>query len=405
LALVVAALAIVLLAVRPRQISGWIWPAAGALLLVLLGDEPIAAAGAAIGRQWNVLLFIFGLMAIAACAEASGAFAWIADLAITWSRGSRRRLFVMLFAACALVTLLLSNDATAIVLTPIVYDAVSTRARGEAKPFLFACVFAANTASFGLPFSNPANVLILPHARLLPYLWHLGLPQLAAIAINLGIFLFFFRRQLEGRFEPGDSRAPSGRAIRTLCALAAVGTGYFVALALAWPLGPVAIAGAALAFVAARADVGRVAHRISWKTLAILAALFVLLDAVTRAGFVSFALVALDHALHYGSFAAIAAAAGGAALLSNAFNNLPIAVAASYVVSHVASASIAYPLIVGVDLGPNLLTTGSIATILWLAIVRSYGIRVTLGEYARLGALVVPATLVASVAWLYAITL
>ena len=399
MALAVAAVAIALLAIRPRRIPEWVWPAGGALLLVALRDEPLAAAGRAIAAQWNIFCFIAGLMVLSAAAQLSGAFRWIADLVVERAGGSRRRLFVLVFLACSAVTVLLSNDATAIALTPIVYQAVR-RHTENVKVYLFGCVFAANTASFGLPFSNPANVLILPRARLGPYVWHLGPPQLAAIAINLAAFLFFFRRELEGRYEPARLYPPQGRTRATLFTLAVVAAGYFAALVWGWPLGPVALAGGACAAVTAGAGIGPALRGISWRTLTLLGGLFVLLDAVTRAGFLQWAVVQLDRATQLGSLAAIGAAATGSALLSNALNNLPVAVAASYVVTRVSAAHLAYPLILGVDVGPNLLTAGSLATLLWLGIVRGYGIRIGALEYLRLGALVVPATLAAGILWL-----
>jgi arsenical pump membrane protein len=401
LALAVAAVAILLLALRPPRVPGWLWPIAGALLLIGIGNEPLRNAAASIARQWNVLLFILGLMGISSAADQSGAFEWIGDFVVRRARGSRRRLFVLLFIACSVVTVLLSNDATAIALTPIVYRAVRRRLPGDVKPFLLGCVFAANTASFGLPFSNPANVLILPHPQLASYLWHLGPAQVAAIAVTLVIFLFFFSRELRGQVEAAPWRAPTRRTILTLVAFGAIVAAYFVALLLHWPLGPVALGGALLTIVVAATPPIDVAKRISWRTLALLMALFVLLDAVVRGGFVYWTLAELERTLHYGSLATIAASAGGAALLSNCFNNLPIAVAAAYVVEHVNAPQIAYPLIVGVDVGPNLITSGSLATILWMTILRGYGIRIRLVDYFRLGALVLPATLAVSVLWLW----
>ena len=133
----------------------------------------------------------------------------------------------------------------------------------------------------------------------------------------------------------------------------------------------------------------------------VLAALFVLLDAVVRGGFGIWALTELAHALRYGTFATITVAAGGAAFFANLFNNLPVAVVAAYIVEHLNAPQLAYPLIVGVDVGPNLITTGSLATILWITIIRGYGVRIKLVDYFRLGALVVPAALAVSALWLW----
>lgn len=401
MALAVSAVAILLLALRPPRVPAWLWPIAGAALLVAIGNEPLQNAAGAIARQWNVLLFILGLMGISAAADRSGAFEWIGDAVVRAAKGSLRRLFVLLFLACSIVTLLLSNDATAIALTPIVYRAVHRRVPGAVKPFLLGCVFAANTASFGLPFSNPANVLILPHAQLVPYLWHLGPAQLAAIAVTLAILLFFFSRELQGRFEAVAARAPTRHTFGTLGAFVIIIAAYFVALVLHWPLGPIASAGALLTIAVAATPPLDVARRISWKTLALLAALFVLLDDVSRGGFLAWTLTELERAFRYGSLATITAAAGGTALLSNLFNNLPVAVVAAYIVEHVNAPQLAYPLIVGVDVGPNLITSGSLATILWMTILRGYGVRIKLVDYLRVGALVVPAALVVSVLWLW----
>ena len=390
-----------LLGLRPWRIHTWIWPLAGALIVLLAGFEPPGAALEAVARQWNVLLFILGLMFLSAAAEESGAFEWITQLLLERAGGSQRRLFVYLFLAAAAVTLVLSNDATAIALTPIVYRAVAAHPKIRAEPFLYGCIFVANTASFGLPFSNPANVLILPHARLLPYLWHLGPAEVMAIAANLGIFLFFFRRRLNGRYEVIRSDPPQPRTVRALWGMLAVALAYVAALVFDWPLGAVAAGGGILLLAIANTHPLQGVRHIKWSTFVLLAGLFVLLDAVTRAGFTQWAIVTLDATFKYGALAFNAAAAGGAALFANVFNNLPVAVAASHIVTHSQADGVAYPLIAGVDLGPNLFTSGSLATILWLAVLRRYGLRMSRGEYLRLGIVVVPVTLGITILWLW----
>jgi arsenical pump membrane protein len=397
----IASAAMLLLGVRPwRRIPDWVWPVAGALLLLALGHEDAREALAAIARQWNVLLFILGLMGLAAAAEESGAFAWMTDVLLERAGGSRRRLFVLLFLAGAALTLLLSNDATALVFTPLVYRAVAKRG-GDAMPYLFACTFVANTASFGLPFSNPANVLILPHAQLADYVRYLGAPELLAIALNLGIFLLSFRPQLRGRYDYLPAGPPRASVLRGSLAMLAVVLAYLVALALRWPLGPVAALGAALTLAAARVAPQRAARHIGWGTFLLLAGLFALLDAVSRAGFTHWAVAAVGDASRHGFLALVAAASAGAALLSNLLNNLPVAVASSYVVAHSSARDLAFPFIAGVDLGPNLTTTGSLATILWLAFLRERGVRVSSVQYFKLGAMVVPATLAVTALWLW----
>ena len=395
----IVAIAMALVGIRPRGIREWVWAVGGALLVIAFQYEPIGGALQAIARQWNVLLFILGLMGLSAAAEESGAFAWVAELMLERARGSRRRLFILLFLSGAVLTFLLSNDATAIAFTPIVYRAVAKRG-GDAMPFLFGCTFVADTASFGLPFANPANILVLPAPHPVAYLLHLGPPQLAAIAINLGLFLAIFRPQLRGRYEFKEAGSPHPAAARTLIAMCVVVAGYLVALSFEIPIGPIACAGAILTMLVARLGLRDAVRHVGWSTFALLGGLFAMLDAVARAGFIDWALHILEGAGRYGALAATASATFGAAVLSNLLNNLPVAVASSYVVAQAPSEHLAYPLIAGVDLGPNLTTAGSLATILWIAALRKRGIEVSPLEYLRLGLIVVPPMLLATVLWL-----
>lgn len=398
----IALIAMLLVGIRPKALPEWIWTVGAACVLLVLGRETVPSALGAVAHQWNVLLFIAGLMGISLAAEDSGLFAWVTDAALERAGGSQRRLFIGLFALGAALTALLSNDATAIVLTPVVYRAVAGRGI-DPLPYLYACTFVADTASFGLPFSNPANLLVIPQPGLTDWILHLGPPMLAALAINLAIFLIVFRTRLRGRY-PFDRASPIGApAGRTLVAMLAVALAYIAALIVDWPLGPVAFIGAALVLVSAGVNPARAARRIGWPTLLLLASLFVLLDSVERAGLVALAARTLHSAAASGPLTTILAAAFGSALSSNLFNNLPVAVISGSIAAHANQGWITYALVAGVDLGPNLAVTGSLATILWLAILRERGLNPSPLEYLRLGLCVVPPMLLTTSLWLWAV--
>src|SRR5258708_31932065 len=99
-----------------------------------------------------------GMMVLAELARRENVFDWLAGLALRAASGSRARLFTLVYLVGIAVTTVLSNDATAVVLTPAVY-AVMKRAKGDPLPYLFACAFIANPARFVLPISNPANLI------------------------------------------------------------------------------------------------------------------------------------------------------------------------------------------------------------------------------------------------------
>ena len=85
-----------------------------------------------------------------------------------------------------------------------------------------------------------------------------------------------------------------------------------------------------------------------------------------------------------------AAGAGGLiALASNLINNLPAGLIASALVDAAhATQRITDAVLIGVDLGPNLSITGSLATILWLTAIRRDGGNVSFVQFLKVGLVV-----------------
>src|SRR6202042_3763624 len=156
----IAALATAGVIVRPFNLPEAIWAVAGAVVLVVLGliSTPDALTGVAKGT--DVYLFLLGMMILAEIAREEGLFDWLAAVATRRARGSARRLFLLTYGVGTIVTIFLSNDATAVVLTPAVAAAVHTAKAEQPLPYLLICASIANAASFLLPISNPANLVI-----------------------------------------------------------------------------------------------------------------------------------------------------------------------------------------------------------------------------------------------------
>ncbi|MBV8897953.1 MAG: anion permease, partial [Acidobacteriaceae bacterium] len=150
---------IALVLIRPKGWSEAIWAVAGASLLILSGLISPPDAAAAVARGLDVYLFLTGMMIISELARRAGVFDWVATSAVRACKGSASRLFVLVYLVGTVVTIFLSNDATAVVLTPAVLAAVRA-AETDPLPYLFICAFIANAASFVLPVSNPANLVV-----------------------------------------------------------------------------------------------------------------------------------------------------------------------------------------------------------------------------------------------------
>ena len=121
--LLVSLIAIVTLAgimIRPFKLDEARIALAGAGLLLLLGLINPLDAAIVLLKDWNVFFFFLGMMALPALAEAAGLFDWLAVQAASLSGGSSRRLLFNTFLLGSLISMVLSNDATALILTPIV---------------------------------------------------------------------------------------------------------------------------------------------------------------------------------------------------------------------------------------------------------------------------------------------
>ena len=402
----IAALATAGVILRPFAWPEFIWAVVGAALLVLLGLLPAAEAWAGIARGTDVYLFLVGMMLLAELARQEGLFDWLAAHAARRARGSANRLFALVFGVGTLVTVFLSNDATAVVLTPAV-AAVARAARAERPlPYLLVCAFVANAASFVLPISNPANLVIYGRAMppLLEWLPRYALPSLAAILATCVVLWLTQRRALQDPVE-SDIADPALSAGGRMAAVGILGTAAVLlgASARDVPLGlPTFLAGlAATGLVLLRSGCGPLAvvRGISWGVLPLVAGLFVLVEALERTGVTAMLggllrdLVARSETL--------AAWASGLALGvgTNLVNNQPAGLVAGRVVE-VAQVpeAVRAALLIGVDLGPNLSVTGSLATILWLIALRREGHAVTAWQFLKLGALVMPPALLLALA-------
>ena len=184
---------------RPHRIQEAYWVGAGAALLVITRLIPFRQAAHAVYEGLDVYLFLTGMMVLAELAREEHVFDWAAGFAARHARKSPRRLFTLVYIVGAIVTALLSNDATAVVLTPAVL-AVVRRARVDPKPYLLACAFIANAASFVLPISNPANLVVF-NAQIPPLQRWLSiflLPSLASVLFTFLCLAWMSRKQLRG---------------------------------------------------------------------------------------------------------------------------------------------------------------------------------------------------------------
>jgi arsenical pump membrane protein len=399
----IAACAIVGVIIRPGKLPEAIWAVLAALALVLFSLISLPDAGKAVLKGTDVYLFLIGMMLLAELARHEGLFDWLAAYAVRRAKGSPTRLFALVYLVGMIVTIFLSNDATAVVLTPAVCAAVK-RANAKPLPYLFICAMIANAASFVLPISNPAN-LVVYGARmpsLATWLAEFGLASFVSIAFTFLVLRFTQRAELSGHIS-SDLELPALSRGGTVAAggIAVTAIVLLIASSFDWQLGlPTFLAGVATALailILNRLSPWAIAKDISWSVLPLVAGLFILVEAVEGTGVLKPLISWLPSSAAAAPYSTALGVGSILAMLSNLLNNLPLGLISGTVASSAQlSPHVTGAMLIGVDLGPNLSVTGSLATILWLVALRREGQTVSAWKFLVLGCLVMPPALVAS---------
>jgi arsenical pump membrane protein len=402
LVLLVVATTLALILIRPRGLSEAWAAAAGAVAMLLVSPVALGDLPDVLDETADVLLFLLGMMVLTHLVEHAGVFEWLAEHCARLSRGHGVLLFCNVFLLGAVITALLSLDVTVIMLTPIVF-AVATRRRLDALPFMFACTFVANTASLILPISNLTNLLVyhdldLSFSEFAGAMW---LPNLVAALANLAVFLILFRKRIPRRFDVSSeiSLPPVDRWFLVAAIVLAGSLAGLLGLGLAErPLAPAALAGAAVLLIAGlamkRTTLPTVSREISWAVFVFVVGMFIVVRGVQIG-----VLDDWSFSISRDPVRAMVAGSAVSALGSNIVNNVPMTLLMMSLFPRVDGAAreaLAYGTLLGANIGPTLTTYGSLATILWLNVLRKRGLHIETRDYLRIGVLTMPVVLVSA---------
>jgi arsenical pump membrane protein len=386
----------------------WGWPEAmvavpAAGLLLATGAISLDQARAAAERLGPVIGFLAAVLVLAQLCDDEGLFracgAWMARSAA----GRPRRLLVQVFAAAALITAVLSLDATVVLLTPVVF-ATAARLGTRPRPHVYACTHLSNTASVLLPVSNLTNLLAFAFSGLsfTRFAALMALPWLAAIGAEYAVFRRFFALDLDAGAQAPAVAGPPGLPLFALVTLACTLAGFVLASAARVNPAWAALAGAAVlaarALTRCRTTPAAVARSAGVPFLAFVLALGIVVRAVT-------AQRARDRARAPDprrDRAARPARHRGAGRRTGKRDQQPSAVLVLLPLAAPAGPGAVLAVLLGANIGPNLTYAGSLATLLWRRIVREHDTEVDLGEFTRLAVLTVPAALLLAVLALWA---
>jgi arsenical pump membrane protein len=349
--------------VRPWGLSEAACAVPAAAVLIASGAEPWRGVTNRISALWPSVVLLLLILAVGYLCRGAGVFDYLGALAASASRGDPRRLLVQVVLLAALVTAVLTLDATVVLLTPVILR-TARRLRVPARPHLYACTQLANSGSLLLPISNLTNLIAFSASGLsfARFTGLMAVPWIAAVALEWAGLRLFFREDVQ---SPASELRTALRRPRYALVVVGLTVAGLIAtsaakLAPAWA----ALAGLVLLAVPAlrsgTTTPGAIVRQLNLGFGAFVLALGVIVDAVARHGLGS----VLAWATPAGtSLLALLGLAFLAAAVANLVNNLPATLALLPIVADRPWAVLA--VLLGVNVGPNATFAGSLATLLW----------------------------------------
>jgi arsenical pump membrane protein len=421
-ALAIFAVTIALMIKRPCGLRLGYAAGIGAVTSLLLGTVTLSQAGQSFLDIWDAALAFIGIVALSVTLDAMGFFRWAALRVVKLAGGSGLRLYFYVALLTALVSILFANDSAILILTPIVLEIVTCLGMSSDSrlAYLFSAGLIADTAAMPLITSNPINILSADFFKysFVQHLILMGPVAIATIASSLLLVYVFFRKKIPKKYDSAsvDELTKGKRTITpnllkvSIATLVAIDVGYVFTSLSRIPVSFVICSGAVFLIFAYWASLRNpvpiinekkglkyLAKEINWDIILFMLSIFLVVQGLENAGVVELLASALIRTGSLPSVLGIFVPSLVVTVGASFMNNWPMTILGLLSIKQAVALSglggqaltgLIFSNVIGNNLGPHFFPLGSLAILMWLEIMRKKGVKISLKEYLKVGAVV-----------------